>query len=98
MSQKRIDPHRADRIKTLTICGFLPVRYHYKLQLTSNNQIHPEFRFMFGALPEHPIQVISNPELTKVHCRIISAGHTYQGSNYKNVKACLRCNINETIM
>ena len=81
----------------LTICGPLLTHYHYKLQVTSNGQIHPGFLFMFGASPKHLTQVISNPELTKVHCKIMFAGHTYRKKDYKRVSACMRCNIIGTI-
>ena len=29
-----LTPCRTDRIKTPTICGLLPIRYHYELQVT----------------------------------------------------------------
>ena len=96
MPQKRIKPGRADRIKTLTICRLLLISYHYKLQVTSNGQIHRGFPFTFGAPPKHLTRVIFNPKLTKVHCKIMSAGHKYQGNDYKGVRACLHCNINKT--
>ena len=89
--------HAGQVIATSTIYRLLPTRYHYKLHVTSNDQIYPGLLFMFGTLPKHPTWVISNPKLTKVHCRIMFARHMYQESNFKGVGACFHCNINKTI-
>ena len=80
-----------------TICKLLPTRYHYKLQVTSNSQIHPGFLFTFGKPLEHLTQAISNPKLTKIHCNIMTAGHTFRERHYKGVDACMHCNITGTI-
>ena len=95
MAPERKNPQMANKPTIPTIYGFLPLHYHYKLQVTSNGQIHPGF--LFGAPPEHLTRVSSNPKLTKMHCRIMSAGHMYCRSDYKRVSACIHCNITGTI-
>ena len=68
------NPRTAKQPATPTICGLLLTRYHYRLQVTSNGQIHPVFLFTFGVPLEHSIQAISNPLLIKIHCSIMTAG------------------------
>ena len=90
------DPQTANRATNPTIYGLLPTCYHYKLRVTSNGRIFLGFLFTFGAPPKHPTRVLSNLELTKVICEILSARHIYRKNNYKGVGACLRCNITGT--